>query len=1044
MQEYGSEALQSTIMYCTSGPDGSLSPAPDRHAEVRRQFRPGMTIADRYHLGHLLGAGGMGCVFRATDLRLDRPVAMKVVRRKDNSASEAEADLQKEARIGAGLSHQGLASVYDFGLANGASFTIFEYIEGKTLRELLHSRKRLSLEETCGIISDLAAALDYAHLHSLVHRDLKPENICFTKAGKSKILDLGLAYQMNVDVVNGYSGTPAYSSPEQADCQHTDGRTDQYALGLIAFEMLTGQRVFQAGSPQAMLLMHLEKRPPLLRDLLPDMPRHAERAIERALNKHPDDRFATCTRFAGVLGEEIGNSPGGHSLLTSVTSRVSFYIAHAAEESLLARQLANDLQRCQFSSWYYGRDALPGVPFFGQAMRAIEHSQAAIFLVSRAILSTDLHRELEFAYRIQCPILPILVDLSRAEFETLAPSWCRMLEPSGTIEYRGSEPLSGVTARITSAAEILGITGGQSTQQKEPSDVRKCAGQTWATDANHIDIMDLDRVLFRTDAIDDFLISKHRHFICATKGFGKTLILTCKRALLTGQDSKALTMVPEGRPYLDFMSELRTLSSKYGKTLSDLANTKRFWNMALRISAISHSPSVVSDKELSEVRALPDRIQRWIQGRKVQPSIVFKELVTVSISELNRLIDQTENFLDLKTRQIHGGLCFFIDKVDQAVRHLPKAAWISVQAGLIEAAWETMNANSHVKVFASIRQEAFVNYRSDIKANLFSATTILNYSESELRSLLDQLAGCYEGLDSFVDFLGHNVLRHGQRPAPEDSFQFVRRHTLGRPRDMVALASNISAYRDKLNEKQLRQVVQQTSSDVLASNVFNEVIVFLSCLGDEEARQRFLDLLPGNILERSDAFGVCEAFNGLAPGSLQHFGEDSNDIFHPFQDLYFAGLLGVVNRDPDEGVAIQRFRNPHDAMTYASVELPDSEVYLLHPALDVFIRQRQRKGTFLQFQHIPVGENLPWDASFSTILQIEKALVHAGSREFTEAAQRMVKRLQTLLASERTPITALEVRRSPEWEFLLRHQGQEDACDAVLWLSELLEQVQRT
>ena len=138
-------------------------------------------------------------------------------------------------------------------------------------------------------------------------------------------------------------------------------------------------------------------------------------------------------------------------------------------------------------------------------------------------------------------------------------------------------------------------------------------------------------------------------------------------------------------------------------------------------------------------------------------------MTALRVSELNRLIDGTENFLDQKMRQLHGGIYFFIDKVDQAIHHLSRDAWIAIQAGLIEAAWETMNANSHIKIFASIRQEAFSNYQSDIKSNLFGATTAIDYSEQELQALLDQLARCYEGCRSFADFLGLNVVRHARR-----------------------------------------------------------------------------------------------------------------------------------------------------------------------------------------------------------------------------------------------------------------------------------------
>ena len=223
-------------------------------------------------------------------------------------------------------------------------------------------------------------------------------------------------------------------------------------------------------------------------------------------------------------------------------------------------------------------------------------------------------------------------------------------------------------------------------------------------------------------------------------------------------------MVPEGRPFLDFMSEMRTLSSRYEEPLSNLSNTKRLWSAAFRIAAISHFPATIEQHEATELTPFPGRVRRWLDGARIQPTVVFKELTALRVSELNRLIDGTENFLDQKMRQLHGGIYFFIDKVDQAIHHLSRDAWIAIQAGLIEAAWETMNANSHIKIFASIRQEAFSNYQSDIKSNLFGATTAIDYSEQELQALLDQLARCYEGCRSFADFLGLNVVRHARRP----------------------------------------------------------------------------------------------------------------------------------------------------------------------------------------------------------------------------------------------------------------------------------------
>jgi hypothetical protein len=959
---------------------------------------------------------------------------------------QLELSLEREARLGANLNHRGIATVFDFGFHDNKSFTIFEYVEGETLRELMMRRGKIPLSETLNIVQDLAAALDFAHMRGVVHRDLKPENICFTKGGDCKILDLGMAHEIHRDPsTQVYSGTPAYSSPEQAACRLTDGKSDQYALGLIVYEMLTGQRPFADADPRVVLQQQIEALPTKLRDVDDSLPQHAEDALARALSKSAEDRFATCSEFARELGGNESEASQRHILTTPRENRIGFYLAHVAEESLLARQMGEMLEGEKYVCWYYGRDALPGVPFVRQSRAAIERSQAVVVLFSRSAMRfADFEREVEYAYRIGCSVLPLLIDISREEFQKLAPTWCVMVGASPLIEYRRSDPRQDVVDRIGAAAESLGIERDENLATAPADPARHCAGQIWATDANQIDIVDLERVLFRNDTIDDFLTSKHRHFISATKGFGKTLLLTCKRQWLTQSSespSQPMTMIPEGRPYLDFMSEMRSLSSRYEQPLSDLTNTKRLWNAAFRISAISHQPAVIDDSESREIEAFPRRIQRWLGGARIQPTVVFKELTALRVSELNRLIDTTENFLDQKMRQIHGGACFFIDKVDQAIRHLSRDAWIAVQAGLIEAAWETMSANSHLKVFASIRQEAFTNYESDIKSNLFAATTNLNYSDEELEALLDQLARCYEGRRSFADFLGLNVVRHGRRPAPEDSFQYVRRHTCGRPRDLVAIASEVSSRRSALNEKRLREIVHQTSASVVVSNIFDEVRVFLNCLCDRESRIRFFAGVPSNILQKSEAVRVCEEFNGLETGSLELFGEDSNDIFHPFRDLYYAGLLGVIQHDPELGITLQRFRRPHDSLAHEATELPDSPFFLLHPALDTFIRTQRTRRPFLQFQHLPVGDNLLWEPYYPIVMQVERQLQKIEDHPFVDLTHKLVKRVQSLITAGRQPFAATEVETSNEWRTLCDYQEQDVYAETLFWLEELLKQL---
>jgi hypothetical protein len=250
---------------CSYSADGNAISLVDKKLadEIDHDSQPGTMIHERYLLASILGEGGMGRVQLAHDQLLDRLVAMKVVavRIQQVQAAYQEA-LAREARLGASLNDAGIAAVYDFGIHAGKSFTIFEYIDGETLRHLLKRCHQLQLSDVQRIVSSLARSLDFAHSRGVIHRDLKPENICITKQGHPKILDFGIARDLRIDFqLEGFCGTPQYAAPEQVACSATDGRTDQYTLALLAWEMLAGRRVFEADNVSEFLRLHRQMEP---------------------------------------------------------------------------------------------------------------------------------------------------------------------------------------------------------------------------------------------------------------------------------------------------------------------------------------------------------------------------------------------------------------------------------------------------------------------------------------------------------------------------------------------------------------------------------------------------------------------------------------------------------------------------------------------------------------------------------------------------------------------------------------------------------------
>jgi serine/threonine protein kinase len=586
--------------------------------------------------------------------------------------------------------------------------------------------------------------------------------------------------------------------------------------------------------------------------------------------------------------------------------------------------------------------------------------------------------------------------------------------------------------RPASAAEVASIlsrieqelaAGVQSATGPWPkSPPRQPGGQVWASDANQIGIEDLDWVVFKNDIIEDFLQKRGKYFLSANKGLGKTLLLTYKRKQLTdtyherhGKSQAQVFFVPEGRPFLDFMGNLHTVSASHITFLSDLTNTKRVWSLALRVSALSHHPALFNDDDRAELEAFPKRLLVWLRGARVEPTVVFKEMLGYSLKEINRLIDRQENFLEQKFRQIHSGTFFFIDKVDQAIRSLPRPAWILIQAGLIEAAWDAMNANAHVRVYTSIRQEAFSNYESDIKTNLYGATTILQYSDHELQHLLDQLTKCYEGGKTFKEFIQLDVVRHPWRVRPEDSFHYLRRHTLGRPRDLVIVASEISRKRQELTEGVYRTQVQETTGTMLGPNVFEEMRVFLDCLDNKQERLRLFSLLPHNILTHAEVVKIYYQFNYLDPecAAFDHYSEK---LHHPFWELYSAGLLGVVVQDQGSHQKVQKFKQPSDIFHDSQVALPTVDFYLIHPALDWFVRKNRPQDDYHVFQHIMVGHHCPWPNHYGALLHTERELFALDDPGLRETVNQVLKKVGALLEAGQHPAPVME--SSPEWQEL--------------------------
>jgi len=254
-----------------------------------------------------LGAGGMGVVYKAIDIRLDRPVALKFLPDKLAQDSLALERFRREARAASALNHPGICTIYDIGEQGGRTFIAMEFLDGETLRDHIRG-KALPLDELLRLGIQIAEALDAAHSEGIIHRDIKPANIFVTRRGHAKVLDFGLAKLVPKGVANAdadllgevpdssslvgiISGTPSYMSPEQVRGDTLDPRTDIFSLGLLLYEMATGRQAFSGGTGGSIIEAVLTRPPAPARSIIPDTPPDLEEIINKALHKNRDRRY---------------------------------------------------------------------------------------------------------------------------------------------------------------------------------------------------------------------------------------------------------------------------------------------------------------------------------------------------------------------------------------------------------------------------------------------------------------------------------------------------------------------------------------------------------------------------------------------------------------------------------------------------------------------------------------------------------------------------------------------------------------------------------
>jgi serine/threonine protein kinase len=271
----------------------------------------GRVFKGLYRIEALLGKGAMGIVFRGTQLGLGKTVAIKMIRADILVNRDSHDRFQREAQVLSKLLHPGIAQVLDFGIEDGTPFLVMEFVDGKELTEVMTLEGPMAPSRAIAIVRQLAAALEEAHRLGIVHRDIKPHNIRLQRYSPTgqiylKVLDFGIAKQLgdesgtSLTQTGAVIGTPAYMAPEQAGGSKVDARADQYAVGIVLYELLTGTVPFTSDTVTGVLVSHLTKPPP---PLPKEVPEPLQRIVMRLLEKEPTQRYGDIASVERALAD---------------------------------------------------------------------------------------------------------------------------------------------------------------------------------------------------------------------------------------------------------------------------------------------------------------------------------------------------------------------------------------------------------------------------------------------------------------------------------------------------------------------------------------------------------------------------------------------------------------------------------------------------------------------------------------------------------------------------------------------------------------------
>ncbi|MDU6264043.1 MAG: Stk1 family PASTA domain-containing Ser/Thr kinase [Anaerocolumna aminovalerica] len=274
-------------------------------------IKPGMFISDRYEIIDKVGSGGMADVYKAKCHRLNRFVAIKILKPEYSDDKNFVMKFRAEAQSVAGLSHPNIVNVYDVGNDNNLHYIVMELVEGITLKNFIERKGKLEVKEAIGIAIQIALGMEAAHANHIIHRDIKPQNIIISKEGKVKVTDFGIAKATTSNTITSNAmGSVHYLSPEQARGGYSDEKSDIYSLGVTMYEMLSGRVPFAGDNTVSVALLHIQGEAASLREIDPNIPLSVDKIVQKCMQKKPERRYLSASELIADLKRSITNPNG--------------------------------------------------------------------------------------------------------------------------------------------------------------------------------------------------------------------------------------------------------------------------------------------------------------------------------------------------------------------------------------------------------------------------------------------------------------------------------------------------------------------------------------------------------------------------------------------------------------------------------------------------------------------------------------------------------------------------------------------------------------